>query len=44
MTGREVDTAVSFAVMRQRGIGAAFAFDRHFRTAGFDLVPDVSPR
>ncbi len=35
--------AVSFAVMRQRGIGAAFAFDRHFSTAGFTLVPDVSP-
>jgi uncharacterized protein len=36
--------AVSFAAMRQRGISTAFAFDRHFRTAGFDLVPDVSSR
>jgi predicted nucleic acid-binding protein len=33
--------AVSFAVMRERGISAAFAFDRHFRTAGFGLLPDV---
>jgi len=31
--------AVSFALMRQRGIGEAFAFDRHFATAGFVLVP-----
>ena len=31
--------AVSFAVMRQRNISAAFAFDRHFLTAGFELLP-----
>lgn len=30
--------AVSFAVMRQRGIGEAFAFDHHFTTAGFTRV------
>lgn len=32
--------AVSFAVMRARGIDHAFAFDRHFQSAGFTLVPD----
>ena len=31
--------AVSFALMRQRGIAEAFAFDRHFLTAGFVLLP-----
>lgn len=31
--------AVSFAVMQQRGITEAFAFDRHFTTAGFAVVP-----
>jgi uncharacterized protein len=31
--------AVSFIVMQQRGIGEAFAFDRHFTTAGFALMP-----
>lgn len=31
--------AVSFAVMRERRISTAFAFDRHFVTAGFALVP-----
>lgn len=31
--------AVSFAVMRARGIGAAFTFDRHFQIAGFDTLP-----
>lgn len=31
--------AVSFAVMMERGIEEAFAFDRHFVTAGFRLVP-----
>jgi uncharacterized protein len=30
--------AVSFAMMRERQIGEAFAFDRHFLTAGFILV------
>lgn len=31
--------AVSFAVMRVRGISQAFAFDRHFLVAGYELVP-----
>lgn len=31
--------AVSFAAMRKLGISEAFAFDRHFLTAGFVLVP-----
>jgi predicted nucleic acid-binding protein len=31
--------AVSFAVMQQRGMTEAFAFDGHFATAGFILVP-----
>jgi predicted nucleic acid-binding protein len=31
--------AVSFVLMQQRGIGEAFAFDQHFATAGFILVP-----
>jgi predicted nucleic acid-binding protein len=31
--------AVSFAVMQERGIAEAFAFDRHFLAAGFALVP-----
>lgn len=30
--------AVSFVVMRRRGIGEAFAFDRHFEEEGFELV------
>ncbi|MEI6670074.1 MAG: PIN domain-containing protein [Acidobacteriota bacterium] len=30
--------ATSFEVMRQRGIDVAFAFDRHFEEAGFDLA------
>ena len=30
---------VSFEVMRRRGITRAFAFDRHFADAGFELVP-----
>ena len=29
---------VSFTVMRQRGIAAAFAFDRHFAEQGFEFV------
>lgn len=33
-----VDCA-SFAVMEQRGIGAAFAFDEHFRQYGFVVLP-----
>ena len=31
--------AVSFAVMNKYGIRLAFAFDQHFATAGFTLVP-----
>jgi predicted nucleic acid-binding protein len=31
--------AVSFAVMRAMGIGEALAFDVHFRTMGFTIVP-----
>ena len=31
--------AVSFALMRQRNIEEAFAFDRHFTVAGFIQVP-----
>jgi predicted nucleic acid-binding protein len=34
--------AVSFAVMLELGVGDAFAFDRHFLTAGFTLVPAVA--
>jgi uncharacterized protein len=30
---------LSFALMRQHGIRQAFAFDRHFETAGFALWP-----
>ena len=32
---------ISFAMMRRLGIRAAFAFDRHFRDAGFEIVGDV---
>ncbi len=31
----------SFAIMRERGIGGAFAFDDDFVRQGFDLVPRV---
>jgi uncharacterized protein len=31
--------SVSFAIMRQQKIGKAFSFDKHFRTAGFNMVP-----
>ena len=31
--------AVSFAVMQQRGITGAFAFDAHFAAAGFLIMP-----
>jgi predicted nucleic acid-binding protein len=30
---------VSFALMRQRDIDTAFAFDKHFLIAGFSMVP-----
>ncbi|MEA3459469.1 MAG: PIN domain-containing protein [Chloroflexota bacterium] len=31
--------AVGFALMHQRGIDTAFAFDKHFSIAGFSMVP-----
>jgi predicted nucleic acid-binding protein len=31
--------AVSFAIMQRGRIAEAFAFDRHFKTAGFGLIP-----
>lgn len=31
--------AVSFTLMQQEGIKEAFAFDAHFRTMGFLLIP-----
>jgi predicted nucleic acid-binding protein len=34
--------AVSFALMRKRGISNAFAFDAHFSTAGFICAPAAS--
>ena len=30
---------VSFALMKKHGVRRAFAFDRHFRDAGFELWP-----
>ena len=32
--------AVSFAVMRDLGVQVAFAFDHHFSTAGFTMLPE----
>jgi predicted nucleic acid-binding protein len=32
----------SFVVMRQMGVQRAFAFDRHFRQAGFQLWPQAN--
>ncbi len=34
--------AVSFSIMRNMGVKQAFAYDRHFLTAGFDIVNDLS--
>jgi predicted nucleic acid-binding protein len=34
--------AVSFSVMKSRGITQAITLDQHFRTAGFDVVPGAS--
>lgn len=34
--------ATSFAVMKNRGIKAAFTFDRHFKTQGFKLLSEVA--
>jgi len=36
--------AVSFALMRERGLSEAFAFDKHFATAGFIRVPAATLR
>jgi len=33
--------AVSFAFMRERGISEAFAFDHHFTTMGFVMLPGL---
>lgn len=33
--------AVSFAVMKARGIRDALTLDRHFATAGFNVVPEL---
>jgi uncharacterized protein len=35
--------ATSFALMRRRRLGRAFAFDRHFAAAGFVRVPVDEP-
>jgi predicted nucleic acid-binding protein len=32
---------VSFAMMRRHRIRTAFTFDRHFRDAGFQVIPDA---
>jgi len=37
-SGISLVDAASFLVMRTNGLAEAFAFDRHFRTAGFKLV------
>jgi hypothetical protein len=37
-SGISLVDAASFVVMRASGIDDAFAYDRHFRTAGFQLV------
>jgi len=34
--------AVSFAVMQKKGIRKAFAYDRHFLVAGFELINRLS--
>jgi predicted nucleic acid-binding protein len=36
--------AVSFAVMKHRGIDRALTLDAHFSTAGFSVVPPPAPR
>ena len=33
--------AVSFALMRHRNITQAFAFNQHFKTAGFEVLPAI---
>lgn len=34
---------VSFALMRSHGIRRVFTFDRHFRLAGFETIPVLTP-
>lgn len=36
--------ALSFAIMKRRAIQTALTLDRHFRTAGFDVLPGPAPR
>jgi len=31
---------VSFAIMRERNLDTAFAFDRHFTQQGFTCIPE----
>ncbi|MSR05742.1 MAG: hypothetical protein EXR93_01530 [Gemmatimonadetes bacterium] len=38
--GFSLADAVSFEIMRREGIRTAFALDRHFAAAGFDLLPE----
>jgi predicted nucleic acid-binding protein len=42
--GFSLADAVSFAVMRERGIAQAFTFDRHFVTMGFEQLPAQASR
>ena len=32
---------ISFATMREQGIGRAFTFDPHFAEEGFEVVPEI---
>ena len=32
---------VSFVLMRQRNMSTALTFDRHFRQAGYQMLPDI---
>lgn len=38
-SGANAVDCISFAIMRRFGIKKAFTFDRHFRAAGFDILP-----
>jgi len=38
-SGANAVDCTSFAIMRRFGIKKAFTFDRHFRAAGFDILP-----
>lgn len=35
---------VSFEMMRSEGIRTAFALDHHFQAAGFEIIPEETPR